>query len=97
VHEEREAIGAGVVDQHVERPERLHGRGDALAGRRGVGHVHPHGEAVDLARHVPRARLVDVGDRDPRALGGQPPDRGRPDPRRAAGDQRDPSFEPHTA
>ena len=37
----------------------------------------------------------EVGDRHARALGGQPPRRRRADPRRAAGDERDPSLQPH--
>jgi hypothetical protein len=95
VDEEREAVGARVVDEHVERPERV--LGNRHPGTRGgsVGDVHLHRDAVDLAGHVARTGLVEVGHRHPRALGGQPPGGGRADPRRAAGDERDPTLESH--
>ena len=56
---------------------------------------HADGGPADLRRDLARPRLVEVGDDDVRALGGEPA-RGRgADPARAAGDDRVPAVEAH--
>ena len=93
VGEEAELVGAGVVDEDVERAGRL----DRGLGGLEVGDVELERVAVDLAGDALGALGVDVADPDLGALGGEPRrDRGA-DPAGAAGDQRLSSLQPHRA
>ena len=94
VGEEAELVGAGVVDEDVERAaDRL----DRRSRRVEAGDVELERVAVGLARDPLGAGDVDVADPDLGALGGQARrDRGA-DAARAAGDQRLPSLQSHRA
>ena len=95
VDEEREAVGPGVVDEHVDRAEAALDLADGRAHRRRIRHVQPAAEAVELASHLPGLGLRDVADRHARPLGCEQP-RGRgPDPRGAARHERCLALEPH--
>ena len=95
VDEEREAVGARVVDEDRDRPELLDRRGDTGAHRAGVEHVDPDGEPVDLCSDDARAVDIDVGHGDPRAFGRQTARRGGADAARATGHERRPSLQSH--
>jgi hypothetical protein len=84
VHEVGEAVGARVVDEHVDLAERAHDLPHGRPDRGRVGGVARPCEPVQLARHGARALLVDIADRDPRPLGGQAPSGRGTDARRAA-------------
>ncbi len=70
LHERLDLVPAGVVDEHVDRPQLRDHLRDAGANLRGIGDVDAGSDrtAADLARRSRSARRVDVGDRDLRTL-----------------------------
>ena len=90
--EEGEEIGAGVVDEHVDRAERLADLGDRGGDGLHVGDVHAHGVPFQLGGNGAGALLVEVGDRHARTFGGKAPSSGGTDPRGRAGDESDLSL-----
>ena len=92
--EEREAVGAGVVDEHVDGPSSpatwaTAASTDATSSR-------PARPRARRPRPRPRAPgQLHVADRDARSLGRQAPRRRGADAARPAGDERRPSLESH--
>lgn len=94
-HEEREEVRAGVVDEHVDRPQPILRGGHGGRDRVEVGHVHAQADPVELPRNRAGALLVEIPHRHPRPLGREPADGGGPDPRGPPGDERDLVLQPH--
>ena len=86
---------AGVVDQHVDRAERVEGRRDRGIPLRLIRHIEVHEpRAVAELGRERRTRLVEeVGDDDAGTGGVQRPDIRLAEPAGAARDQRDASVE----
>ena len=95
-HLERGAVEAraGVVDEHVDRPELVRDPLDHRVDAAGVGHVERHGEHAELARGLCRALVVAGGDRGARARLGQRAGEREAEPAVAARDDRDAAVEP---
>jgi hypothetical protein len=93
----RAARDAGVVDPDVDGSERLLDLGERAVDGRGVGDVGLNGQAAGHVRRHAGRLLLDIQDRHARALPRQPQTGRLADPRAAARDHGDLSFEPHAA
>jgi hypothetical protein len=93
--EEGEEVGAGVVDEHVDRPERSLDRGDGGIDGVCVGDVHQAGVPVELGGDGASTLFVQVANRNARALGCKAPSGCGPNPRCPAGDERDLALQTH--
>jgi len=95
--EEGEEIGASVVDEHVDRSERLADLGDGRVYRRGVCDVHQHGLPIELGSDSAASLLIQVRDRHASALGRQAASGGGTDSGGATCDERDLALKTHGA